>query len=306
MPDDDYCGFSVFRCLDSDMKHSLTLDSGQVVSYEDVGDPNGKSPVLFFHGTPGSRLQLELLPAALREGLRWIAFDRPGYGESDRQSESTLTEVATIGRALVNRLGLDAFHVLGFSGGGPYALACAYAMPGRVRSVHLASSAGPTALPEIWSALRRQDHILFVLVRGAPWLFRVLLRLSMGGVRQEPERFVARWAAKMSAGDQSLLAAPDVLAKLRDDLREALRQGTAGMADDFAILNRPWLFRLEDIRVPVHIWQGAQDQVVSPQIGVALATHLPTARYHLLESGTHMILLTHAAEIRAEIQDVLP
>lgn len=289
--------------LDNTMKRSLTLDSGRVVSYEDVGDPNGNLPVLFFHGTPGSRLQLELLPAALRDGLRWIAFDRPGYGASDRQPELTLAEVAAMGEVLVSRLGLDAFHVLGFSGGGPYALACAYAMPERVRCAHLVSGLGPLDIPEIWSALRRQDHVLFTLIRRAPWLFRVLLRLSMGGVRQEPERFVARLAAKMSAGDRSLLAAPDVLAKLCVDLREALRQGTGGMADDLAILNRPWPFRLEDIQVPVHVWQGAQDQVINPQVGLALAAHLPTAQYHLLESGTHLILLTHAAEIRMEIRD---
>ncbi|MHB8210830.1 MAG: alpha/beta fold hydrolase [Acidithiobacillus sp.] len=289
------------------MKRSLALDSGQVVCYEDIGDPNGRLPVLFFHGTPGSRLQLKLLPAALRDGLRWISFDRSGYGESDRQPELTMTEVAAMGEVLVNRLGLDAFHVLGFSGGGPYALACAYAMPERVRTVHLAGSPGPAELPGVWSAFRLQDHVLFTLARGAPWLLRALLRLRMAGVQRRPERFVAQFAAKMGAGDRSLLATPAVLAKLCDDLREALRQGTAGMADDFTVLNRPWPFRLEDVRVPVHIWQGARDHVNSPQVGLALAAHLPAAQFHLLEAGSHTLLLTHAEEIRAGLdQDVGP
>ena len=75
------------------------------------------------------------------------------------------------------------------------------------------------------------------------------------------------------------------------------------MADDLAILNGPWPFRLEDIRVPVHVWQGAQDQVINPQIGLAMAAHLPASRYHPLASGTHLILLTHAAEIRRGIRD---
>ncbi|MCK9187696.1 alpha/beta hydrolase [Acidithiobacillus sp.] len=286
------------------MTQSFTLASGQVLSYEDSGNLNGRLPVLFFHGTPGSRLQLKLLPAALRDGLHWITFDRPGYGESGRQPGLTMTEVAAMGEVLVNRLGFDAFQVLGFSGGGPYALACAYAMPERVRGVHLAGSPGPTDLPEIWSALHHQDHALFTLVHRAPWLLRALLRLRMGGVRQKPEHFVAQLAAKMNAGDQSLLAAPDVLAKLCDDLREAMRQGTAGMADDFAVLNRPWPFRLEDVRVPVHIWQGAQDQLTSPQVGLAMAAHLPTAELHLLETGSHTLLLTHAAEVRTAIEDV--
>ena len=289
------------------MKRSFTSDSGRVVSYEDIGDPNGRLPVLFLHGTPGSRLQLELLPAALRNGLRWVAFDRAGYGASDRQPGLTMTEVAATGEALAKHLGLDAFHVLGFSGGGPYALACARAMPGRVRTVHLASSSGPAELPEVRSAFGLQDHTIFILVRHAPWLFRALLRLRMAGMQRRPERFVAQFAAKMTTRDHALLMAPDVLAKLCDDLREALRQGTAGMADDFAVLNRPWPFHLEDIRVPVHVWQGAQDHVNSLQVGLAMAAHLPTAQFHLLESGSHTLLLTHAAEIRAALdQDTAP
>ncbi|MHB0888382.1 MAG: hypothetical protein ACYC07_06620 [Acidithiobacillus sp.] len=68
---------------------------------------------------------------------------------------------------------------------------------------------------------------------------------------QKPERFVHQLAGKMSASDQTLLAAPDALAKRIADLRDALRKGTAGMADDLCVLSRPWGVLLENIRVPV-------------------------------------------------------
>ncbi|MHB1532819.1 alpha/beta fold hydrolase [Acidithiobacillus sp.] len=121
------------------------------------------------------------------------------------------------------------------------------------------------------------------------------------GVTQKPERFVDQLAGKMSASDQSLLAAPDTLAKLIADLREALRKGTAGMADDLCVLSRPWGFLLENIRVPVHIWPGAHDQVIDPRIGLTMGERMPGAQCRLLEDGAHMIPLTHAAQIRAEI-----
>ncbi|MDD2749294.1 MULTISPECIES: hypothetical protein [Acidithiobacillus] len=82
-------------------------------------------------------------------------------------------------------------------------------MPDRVTAAHIVSSLGPVDIPEICSALRRQDHLLFTLARRSPWLFSLVLRLSMWGVRQNPERFIAKLAEKMSVQDQALLIAPD-------------------------------------------------------------------------------------------------
>ncbi|WP_031571168.1 alpha/beta fold hydrolase [Acidithiobacillus thiooxidans] len=278
------------------MKQSLVTKTGRTITYQERGHP-GDTPVFFFHGTPGSRFQLDLLPAALLQNVYWIAIDRPGYGESSRCPGLSMADVTATVSDCANHLAIDQFQVLGFSGGGPYALACAQTMPDRVTAAHIVSSLGPVDIPEVWSALRRQDHLLFTLARRNPWLFSLLLRLSMWGVRQNPERFIAQLAEKMSAQDQALLTVPDTHAVLKHDLQEALQQGTIGMADDLSVLSRPWPFQLEDIRVPVHLWQGAQDKVINPHIGAAIAARIPQAQYHNLEDGAHMILLTHAAKI---------
>lgn len=123
----------------------------------------------------------------------------------------------------------------------------------------------------------------------------------MRGVPQNPEGFFAKLAEKMSINDQSLLMDPRTLAVLSSDLRNAFRQGTIGMADDFKVLSRPWSFSLRDIEIPVHIWQGAQDRVINPRIGAAIAARIPHAQYHQPENSGHMVLLTHAREIHREI-----
>ena len=287
------------------MKQSLTIRPGQAITYEERGNP-GEMPVFFFHGTPGSHFQLDLLPGALLENVHWIAIDRPGYGESSRCLGLDMADVTATVTACADHLNIDRFQVLGFSGGGPYALACAHTMPDRAYVAHLVSSLGPVDVPEIWSALRRQDRLLFTLARRSPRLFRLALRLSMRGLRQNPERFSAKLAAKMSVRDQALLTAPDTLAVLNNDLREALHQGTTGMADDLMVLSWPWPFPLEDIQVPVHLWQGAHDKVINPSIGAVIAACIPHAQYHRPEDGAHMVLLTHAAEIRHEIEHALP
>ncbi|QQD73361.1 alpha/beta fold hydrolase [Acidithiobacillus ferrivorans] len=120
----------------------MTIRPGQAITYEERGNP-GDMPVFLFHGTPGSHFQLDLLPGALLENVHWIAIDRPGYGESSRCLGLGMADVTATVAACADHLNIDRFQVLGFSGGGPYALACAHIMPDRVYAAHLVSSLGP-------------------------------------------------------------------------------------------------------------------------------------------------------------------
>jgi pimeloyl-ACP methyl ester carboxylesterase len=286
------------------MTRFLTTTSGQIIAYEERGNPRDSS-IFFFHGTPGSHRQLDLLPSALLENLHWICVDRPGYGETSPSLGFNMNDATAAISACADHLGLDRFQVLGFSGGGPYALACAYTIPDRAYTAHLVSSLGPVDIPEIWSLLRRQDRLLFLLARRCPPLFRWALRMSMRGIPKNPERFLGQLASKMSTSDQALLADPDMLAQLSGDLREALHQGTVGMADDLMTLSQPWPFLLKDIQVPVHVWHGAHDQVINPQIGANVAARIQLAQYHQPENGAHMVLWTHATEIREVIDQMV-
>jgi pimeloyl-ACP methyl ester carboxylesterase len=286
------------------MTRLLTTTSGQIIAYEERGNPRDTS-IFFFHGTPGSHRQLDLLPSALLENLHWICVDRPGYGKSLQCLGFGMAEVAAAITACADHLGIDKFQVLGFSGGGPYALACAYAMPDRAYVAHLVSSLGPVDIPEIWSLLRHQDQLLFLFARRSPLLFRSALRMGMRGITKNPERFFSRLASKMSDSDRILLGDPHMLASLGSDLREALHQGTRGMAGDLMTLSQPWPFLLKDIQVPVQIWHGAHDQVINPQIGASIAARIQLAQYHQPENGAHMVLWTHATEIREVIDQMV-
>ena len=106
------------------------------------GDPQG-IPLVFFHGTPGGRLQAALGDgAASRAGVRLVAFSRPGYGGST-DGPTTLTSVGSDAGSVADALGIDAFAVLGVSGGGPYAVAAAAVLPERVRVVGVVAGVGP-------------------------------------------------------------------------------------------------------------------------------------------------------------------
>ena len=120
----------------------------------DAGDPDG-APVLYFHGTPGSRLDaLSADDDAAADGIRLISFDRPGYGRSD-PAPYGLHQVALDAAHVADRLGVDTFGTLGWSGGGPFALATAAVLGGRVTQV--GTVCGPGPFQEVSGALDGLD-----------------------------------------------------------------------------------------------------------------------------------------------------
>ena len=114
------------------MSYPVKTPDGRQLSTQVYGDPDGK-PVFLLHGTPGSRLGPHPRPAVLhRLGVQLIAFDRPGYGESDRLEGRRVADAAADVLAIADAYGLDKFAIVGRSGGGPHALACAALLPERL------------------------------------------------------------------------------------------------------------------------------------------------------------------------------
>jgi pimeloyl-ACP methyl ester carboxylesterase len=99
--------------------------------------------MLFFHGRPGSRLFCPDLAATERAGVRLNSYDRAGYGRSD-PSGTAPTWRAMVADAVELLDYLDTAHaaVVGWSGGGPLALACGALAGERVASVSTVCSPG--------------------------------------------------------------------------------------------------------------------------------------------------------------------
>src|SRR5581483_781680 len=107
-------------------------------------------PLFYFHGHPGSRLEGRFAHRiAAENGLRVIALDRPGYGHSDFQVGRALTDWPADVVEAADLLHVGRFRVVGASGGGPYALACARLLPERVIQAAVVSGVGPYRTPGI-------------------------------------------------------------------------------------------------------------------------------------------------------------
>lgn len=258
---------------------TLELADGRVLGYAEYGDPKGQ-PLFHFHGHPGSRLEAQLAHGeAERGGVRIIAFDRPGYGLSDFKPRRKLLDWPDDVVEAADALGIERFAVVGASGGGPYALACAYKIPDRLTAVGIVSGFAPLDAPEATVGMRRQNRIAFRLTRYVPQVARL-----------------AMWA--MARQVRRILSRPEVKEAFLDIVVEAFRAGGRGPAWDTVAIARAWGFRLEDIEMPVHLWQGEEDLLVPPSMGRYQTEAIPNCRATFYPGEGHLLVVDHMREIR--------
>lgn len=273
-----------------DAHRRLSLPDGMRVSYADAGAADGE-PVLFLHGTPGSRMQVtgDLNPVAARLGLRLVAPDRPGCGDSSFVRYEVADYPGLLER-FVDALAIDRFALVGTSGGGRYACACASVMTDRVRRVVLVASTAPSDLPGVRAAWTMQDRRTYRLAVRAPWLLRAYLARLARHVGRDPE-VVRRLFPALAAADERLLARPDARAVVAAMFGEAFRQGARGVTHDFRLEALPWSCDLGAIRAPIDVWHGLADTLVAPEQGVILADALPGPERHFVAGEGHLSLI---------------
>jgi pimeloyl-ACP methyl ester carboxylesterase len=195
-----------------------------------------------------------------------LSASRPSRGFVDWPDD--VVEVAA-------SLGLDRFAVLGISGGGPYAAACAWKLADRLTSAAIVSSLAPFDVPGAVASMGRRNPLTFKLVRHLGVLRRILMARVAWSVSRQPERVLE--SGVTAAMDKQYLDRPDLRRVLAGSLSEAFRAGSRGPAWEMGLYTRPWGFRLEEIRAPVHLWHGEQDVNAPISMGRYLATSIPNA-----------------------------
>lgn len=274
----------------------IQLEDGRRIACAERGDPAGR-PVFAFHGLPGSRLQQHPdLGLAATCGARLIHVDRPGFGLSSPQPGRTLASWAGDVAAIADRLGLDRFAVAGVSGGGPFALACAALLDGRITRTAVVSGVGPPGTMH-GGRTTMGARTAFYLAARAQWLMRGPLRAAARIAVRSPQRFIDRAAAHLAAADRLTLARPDVRAMLQRDLAESVRQGVDALITDLRLEARPWDLPLAAISVPVVLWHGAEDRVVPPAAARHLVEAIPGARAEIVPGAGHFMIFDRWAEI---------
>jgi pimeloyl-ACP methyl ester carboxylesterase len=278
-----------------DESRTLLLADGRELSYRFYGEPAGR-PLHVFHGLPGSRTQAALLhEAALANGVCLVAADRPGFGRSTPHATRSFLSWAGDVQALADHLGHARFGVLGISCGGPYALACAHKMPARLDYVGLLAGIGPMDVPEIRRGQMPFLKVLFGLARVHPWLAAPVLLPDALMFRRNPERAVRVLASMLTPPDRAIVQQDHgVREAFAASLAEAYRQGIGGAMREAHLIANPRGYALEDIRVPVHLYQAGVDGNVPPAMGRYMAQRLPQGHLREYPAEGHLSVVIKA------------
>lgn len=273
-----------------------TLSDGRQLGYAEYGDSKG-APVFFFHGIPGSRLFHPPNEVTTRLGVRLITTDRPGSGFSTYQSNRTILDWTRDVSDLADSLEIKSFRVAGHSGGGPYALACAYALPERVLGAAVICSAGP-ADAETMKTITPLNRLGFAVGGFLPWfLWRAMIWYLFRMGRDHPAYLFERGAKDRAVSDSKILEWPGVFKANCESQSEAFREGTKGFAMEARLLVRPWGIPLEKIYVPVHVWHGTADVDTPVSMAKAIASRIPNCRLTIFPEEAHMLIYPHWEEI---------
>jgi len=275
----------------------IILADNRKLAYAESGPSEG-SPVIAFHGTPGSRLEQANNPSILR-GLntRLIVVDRPGYGLSDFQENRRLLDWPDDVTQLADALRLDRFIIMGFSGGGAYAAACAFKIPERLIRVALLSGVAPFDAPGVIDAMLPANRALFELAADD---YRQAEQ-QLTAVIETPDAMLDILEEPAPTPDKAIFSNEDFRHMYKENLSESFRQGLAGFAYDMSLIAQPWGFDPAAIKMEVCLWHGAQDINVPLVMGQHLATTIPRCQAHFLPDAGHFLMFDHWKEILQEL-----
>lgn len=285
---------------------TLRLPDGRDLQVRVAGPAEG--PLLVFHhGSPGAAVPLPVLEeAAAARGVRVASFSRPGFGASSRRPGRRVADVAADVAVLAERLGAGPLLTLGWSGGGPHALATAALLPERVAAAATIGAVAPFDAEGLdWTEGMGEDNrIEYPLAASDP---EGLLRW----MEPQVETLGTATAEEVAGALRSLVSPTDERALagglaevVAASFRGAFLQGPWGWYDDDLAFVSPWGFELAAIRAPVAVWHGGEDRFVPLAHGRWLIEHLPTARARLRPEHGHLSLLEQMPVILDDLLEV--
>jgi len=278
---------------------TIVLEDDRQLGYAEYGPTTGR-PMLWFHGTPGARRQIppEAHESAHARDIRLIAVERPGIGASTPHRYGSLLDWAADIEWLCDALGVSNFGVVGLSGGGPYALACAHEMADRIVAVAVLGGVAPSVGPD--AALGGTSTLTRVMSPVFGYIHKPLDPIMRNLVRVlEPlaDRAVDLFASMMPPGDQRVFADPAVRKMFQEDLLRGSRRHMQAAFLDAILFGREWGFSLAEIRVPIHMWYGDADNIVPVEHGRHMAAKIPRATLRVRAEEGHLGGLGASREI---------
>lgn len=262
------------------METDLDAGDGRRLHVYDTGETDARLVVVWCHGTPNVGAPPEpLFPASAELGIRWVSYDRPGYGGSTQRPDRSIGSAAADVSRVADALGIERFALLGHSGGGPHALACGALLPGRVLAVVSAAGIAPFGAEGLgWFAGMCTSGV-------------ASLRAAAAGraVKERHEASGAVYDPEFTPADQAALTGP--WGWFGGIVSRALERGRGGLVDDDLAYVRPWGFEPADVAAPVLLLHGGRDRIIPSSHSEWLSRRCRSAELRLSPKDGHISIL---------------
>jgi pimeloyl-ACP methyl ester carboxylesterase len=280
----------------------LTLSDGRELEILTMGDPTGKT-VVFQHGTPGSIYMLAGHAAAMLDrGFFCILTSRAGYGLSSRNEGRQVASVVRDLNEVLEQLDRTDYVTIGWSGGGPHALACAALDADRCRGAISVAGVAPVSEDFDWTdGMSEENNREFAdFVAGGEAFEKSIIEGYEQLAGTTPENCLEVWGPWLSEVDAASLSTPDKIEDFARGTSHAFVKGYWGYYDDNVGTFGDWGFDPASIAVPVGVWYGDNDLMVPVQHGNQLVSIIPTAVQHHYPAEGHLSIFS---EFRGAIAD---
>ncbi|QNG20282.1 alpha/beta hydrolase [Rhodococcus triatomae] len=288
------------------LEGSVSVAPGRRLGFAEFGAARGRT-VIWMHGTPGARRQIptEARAFAERAEIRLIGIDRPGVGSSTTHTYGSVLEFADDLDVFADVLGIGEMAIVGLSGGGPYTLAAAHALPDRVVAAGVIGGVPPTRGPDA-----SRGGLLDVATALAPVLATAGTPIGLAAstfvrfARPVASPIIDLYGLLSPEGDRRLLARPEFKAMFLDDLLHGGRKQFGAPFADVVLFARDWGFELGDVQTPVRWWHGDCDHIIPYRHGEHVVDRLPNATITPMPGESHLGGLGRAEEILTTLMDL--
>ncbi|MBX3041829.1 MAG: alpha/beta hydrolase [Bdellovibrionaceae bacterium] len=262
---------------------------GWPISYRVVG--NGRRKILFFHGFPGSSVQVDLFRKHCPEfDLQVLCLDRPGYNGTEARGGDHFDETCQVVERVLQELEWSEFEIFAVSGGTPFAFSCLQRVPEKVQRLTILCGLGPVTRDEFQGSFSKKSIFLLRLLPLLPGtiLKRFLEKVANAQGEKRPPFF--DWLMPTSKADQNSLRGAEMKSALRLGLLEAVRQDSRGPLLDAAAFVKPWPAERGSYQGPISLWHGEEDRMIPTAVAKVMQKRLDPCSLHLVPGEGHYSL----------------